>query len=202
MSGGRDGRGRAPEPRPDPRDVDAEFARMLEGEGVVLPPGEAPRELAAPAASPASAADSNRHDDGHDDEDNDPWSFSADSPPEPPTQESRERSRAAHPSQGLSPEARPTGPRDATPRELDDDEVIYGDFVAPDPDLPQPSSPVLWSWTALLGGFVLVLVMVVTPSLPGFLGWLGGVAALGGMVSLLLRLPRGRREDGDDGAQV
>ena len=31
------------EPSPDPRDVDAEFARMLEGEGLELRPGEALR---------------------------------------------------------------------------------------------------------------------------------------------------------------
>ena len=183
MSGGRDGRGRAPEPRPDPRDVDAEFARMLEGEGVSLQPGEAPREPAAPEPDDSWAQDTPEEEPG------------------PPSAESIARARAAHPSSGAPIGAGTRGGADA-PRELDDDEVIYGDFVAPDPDLPQPSSPVLWSWTALLGGFVLVLVMVVTPSLPGFLGWLGGVAALGGMVSLLLRLPRGRREDGDDGAQV
>ena len=62
------------EPSPDPRDVDAEFARMLEGEGLELRPGEAPREPAAPerprpsdGSSPAAEGDSL-------------WSFSADSP--------------------------------------------------------------------------------------------------------------------------
>jgi hypothetical protein len=181
----------------DPRDVDAEFARMLEGEGLALRPGEAPREPAAPEhrgpPSPPERPDAAEEDSL--------WSFSADSPPEPPGPESVARSRAAHPSAG-NPD--PTaGLRGAAgPRELDDDEVLYGDFEEPDPDLPAPSEGALWSWTALLGGFVLMLVVAVTPALPGFLGVLGGVAALGGVIALLLRAPRERRDDGDDGAAV
>ena len=183
------------EPSPDPRDVDAEFTRMLEGEGLELRPGEAPREPAAPerprpsdGSSPAAEGDSL-------------WSFSADSPPEPPSPESIARSRAAHPSAGGPvPPASPRG--QAGPRELDDDEVLYGDFEQPDPDLPTPSDAAMWAWTALLGGFVLMLVVALTPTLPGVLGWLGGLAALGGMVALLLRAPRRRRDDGDDGAEV
>ncbi|MDV3296556.1 MAG: hypothetical protein LOY01_12190, partial [Brachybacterium paraconglomeratum] len=120
---GEDGRS------PEPRDVDAEFARMLRDEGLALGPGRAPREPAAP-----------------EDEDG-PGRFAAeedeDGPPtEEALQEARRRAREAHPSRG---------PRDAPPRELDDDKVLYGDFDPPDPDLPQPSSAVLWSWTALLG---------------------------------------------------
>ena len=145
------------EPSPDPRDVDAEFARMLEGEGLELRPGEAPREPAAPerprpsdGSSPAAEGDSL-------------WSFSADSPPEPPSPESIARSRAAHPSAGGPvPPASPRG--QAGPRELDDDEVLYGDFEQPDPDLPTPSDAAMWAWTALLGGFVLMLVVALTPT--------------------------------------
>ncbi|MGP9539687.1 hypothetical protein ACT3SP_16930 [Brachybacterium sp. AOP43-C2-M15] len=192
-------RGQTPD-TPDPRDVDAEFARMLEGEGLVLRPGEAPREPAAPA--PRGPGD--RQEDGGTGEpadDDSLWSFSADSPPEPPSPESIARSRAAHPAAGApDPTA---GLRGAVgPRELDDDEALYGDFEPPDPDLPAPSEGALWSWTALLLGFVLMLVVTVTPSLPAVLGWMGGVAALGGIVSLLLRAPREPRDDGDDGAEV
>lgn len=160
---------------PDPRDVDAEFTRMLRDEGLELGPGEAPREPAAP-----------------EDEDREP-PFGSDPSEEPPSEESRQRARAAHPA---------LGPRDALPRELDDDEVIYGDFDPPDPDLPQPSSAVLWSWTAMLGGFVLLLAATLSSTLPPLLGWAGGAAALGGMVSLLLRLPRRARDEGDDGAEL
>jgi len=161
---------------PDPRDVDAEFARMLRDEGLALGPGQAPREPAAPEPDEADLAD-----DG----------FEDDETQGPPSAESRERAWAAHPSRG---------PRDAPPRELDDDEVLYGDFEPPDPDIPQASSAVLWSWTALVGGFVLLLATALSASLPPLLGWAGGAAALGGMVSLLLRLPRVPRDEGDDGA--
>ncbi|ATG52246.1 hypothetical protein CFK38_12445 [Brachybacterium vulturis] len=172
---------------PGPRDVDAEFARMLKDEGLQLRPGQAPREPAAPE-HPAPPGDGEP-------------GGTADSPPEPPSAESVARSRAAHPSAGgLGP---PAGPRDAdAPRELDDDEVIYGDFKEPDPDLPTPSDAAMWSWTALLGGFVLMLIVAVTPSLPGALGWLGGLATLAGLISLLLRAPRERDGDRDDGAEL
>lgn len=167
----------------DPQDVDAEFARMLEGEGVVLRPGEAPREPAAPSS-----------------DDEDLWSYSADSPPEPPTEESRARARAAHPSAGRpDPTA---GLRGAVgPRELDDDEVLYGDFEPPDPDLPQPSTATLWSWTAMIGGFLVLIVVTVVPSMPSLLGWAGGLAAVGGVVALLLRVPQTREDDGN-GAEL
>ena len=178
-----------PGPSPEPRDVDAEFARMLEGEGMRLRPGQAPQEPAAPER---------RDPEPSDDEDGSPWSFSADSPPEPPSAESIARARAAHPSAG----APASGPRDAPPRELDDDEVLYGDFEEPDPDLPTPSDAAMWSWTALIGGFVLMLIVAVTPALPGPLGWLAGLATVGGLVSLLLRAPRERRDDDDNGAEV
>ncbi|GAA1489599.1 hypothetical protein [Brachybacterium sacelli] len=176
---------------PDPRDVDAEFARMLEDEGMVLRPGEAPREPAAPEGPESPRGPSS---------DDDFWSPSAESPPEPPSEESRARSRAAHPAAGGSDGI--GGLRGAAgPRELDDDEVLYGDFEPPDPDLPQPSSGTLWSWTALIGGFVLLVASSVSPALPGALGWVGALAAVGGVVSLLLRVP-GSRDGDDDGAEV
>lgn len=165
---------------PDPRDVDAEFARMMRDEGLALGPGEAPHEPAAPDVAPDLL------DPEQEDEEDGP-------PTEESLRESRRRAREAHPSRG---------PRDAVPRELDDDEVLYGDFDPPDPDFPQPSSAVLWSWTAMLGGFVLLLVVTLSDSLPSVLGWAGGAAALGGMVSLLLRLPRSSRDEGDDGAEL
>ncbi|MFC7374306.1 hypothetical protein ACFQS2_11480 [Brachybacterium sp. GCM10030267] len=191
----------------DPRDVDAEFARMLESEGMMLNPGEAPHEPAAedhgpPPRDPDEDGDAPADQDpgtGGPDED-DLWSFSADSPSEPPSAESRARSRAAHPSAG-PPDVADGVRGTAGPRELDDDEVLYGDFEPPDPDLPEPSSGALWSWTALIGGFVLMLVVTASATLPDFLAWLGGLAAIGGLVSLLLRVPRSRDGD-DDGAEV
>jgi hypothetical protein len=179
--------------RHDPRDVDAEFARMLAGEGLEVPPGEAPREPAA--------AEHHRDDEGPLDGDVDDglWTFSADSPPEPPSDRDRARSRAAHPAAGGMGASGIRGA--AGPRELDDDEVVYGDFEAPDPDLPEPASAILWSWTALVAGFLLLMAVAVTPALPQWLGWIGAAAAVGGVISLLMRVPRSRDED-DDGAQV
>lgn len=185
------------DPRHDPRDVDAEFARMLEDEGMVLRPGRAPHEPAAEDDPPGTDSDG-RDPDGE--AAGDLWSFSADSPDEPPTPESRARSRAAHPSAG-APGG--DGPRSgAGSRELDDDEVIYGDFEPPDPDLPEPASGTLWSWFALIGGFVLLMVVTVSDTLPAWLGWLAGACAVGGLVALLLRVPRSRGDDDGDGAEV
>lgn len=150
------------------RDVDQEFARMLEGEGMVLRPGEAPREPAA-----------------HDEE---PLRFHPDTPADPPTPEDRARARAAHPSAGPPP--RVGGDDD------EDIDLLVDDFVPPDPDLPAASARTLWSWTALIGGVLVLLVVAVSPSLPTWLGALGGLAALGGLVALLLRAPTRREDDG------
>lgn len=167
-------RGESPDPC-DGRDVDAEFSRMMADEGLVVPPGRAPLE---PAAEDAVRPD----------RDDDLWSAASASPAEPPSEESRARARAAHPAAGRRPP------------ELDDDDPLYGDFVPPDPDLPAPSSRMLWSWTGLVGGLVLLLVVAVSATLPMWLGALGGLVAVGGLVALLLRVPTSRDED--DGAEL
>lgn len=174
--GPRDDEPRDGESRDDEtRDVDLEFARLLEAQGVLLPPGQAPRE-------PAALDDSLRR------------SPSADSPHEPPTEEQRAQARAAHPSRGR---------RSAVPRELEagpeDDlapDAWMGDFVPPDPDLPQPSSRSLWSWTALIVGVLVMVVVAVIAALPTWVGALGALAALGGVISLLMHAPTHRDGDG------
>ncbi|HJB11628.1 MAG TPA: hypothetical protein H9786_14110 [Candidatus Brachybacterium merdavium] len=181
--------------RPGPRDMDAEFARMLEQEGLELGPGQPPREPPAGDHPPST-----RPPDGSAGPDDELWGLGPDSPADPAGTESRARSRAAHPAAG-GPGRDPQPPAELDEDDfLSDDEVIYGDFEPPDPDLPEPSGGALWSWTALIGGFLLMVTATVTPSLPGFLGWLGGAAAIGGVVALLLRVPRTPRDD--DGAQV
>lgn len=92
-----------------------------------------------------------------------------------------------------------SGPAAVDPE--DEDLVLPGDFEEPDPDLPPASSALLWSWTAFLGGLALVLVVVFSTTLPMWLSAVGGVACLGGLVSLLLHVPR-ERSGPDDGVQV
>ncbi|UVY83111.1 hypothetical protein NLU66_12875 [Brachybacterium sp. NBEC-018] len=170
------------EERPEGRDVDAEFSRMLADEGLVVGPGEAPREPAA--EDPARL-----------DEDEDPWEGGTDDAPAVTSEESRARARAAHPSAGARP-----APGD---REAEDEEeaALLGDFVPPDPDLAPTSSPMLWSWTALVGGLVLLLVATVSATLPAWLGGLGGLIAVGGLIALLLQVPTRRKGD-DEGIEL
>ncbi|WP_152353114.1 hypothetical protein [Brachybacterium subflavum] len=82
-----------------------------------------------------------------------------------------------------------------------EDEVLLGDFEPPDPDLPQASDSAVWSWTALLGGVLLALLAAVLDSIPTWVGALGGIAAVGGLVALIARIPPDR-SDPTDGAQV
>lgn len=98
----------------------------------------------------------------------------------------------------------PGGAADAGPTDgaaVEDDEVLPGDFVPPDPDLPKASDSAVWSWTALLGGVLLALLAGVLDSIPTWAGALGGIAAVGGLVALIARVPADR-SDPTDGAQV
>ena len=169
------------------RDVDAEFARLLKSSGLNLAPGKAPQEL--PDELRGSSLDLPGSDLG-----------SADSPVEA-SDEERARARAAHPSSGFPGTPHVWRASDRDP-DLDDDEVIYGDFEAPDPTWEAASAGALWSWTALIGGFVLMMVVIVSPTLPAWLGLVAAAASIGGLIALLLRVPRHERDDGDDGAQV
>jgi hypothetical protein len=95
------------------------------------------------------------------------------------------------------PGSAPAGADDADA----EDEVMLGDFEPPDPDLPQASDSAVWSWTALLGGVLLALLAAVLDSIPTWVGALGGIAAVGGLVALIARIPPDR-SDPTDGAQV
>ena len=80
--------------------------------------------------------------------------------------------------------------------------MLYGDFEPPDPDIPQATSAVLWSWTALVGGFVLLLATALSASLPPLLGWAGGAPAPRGVVSQQLPLPPDPPAEGAPGAEL
>lgn len=87
------------------------------------------------------------------------------------------------------------------PPELEDDEVLLGDFEPPDPDLPTPADSTVWSWAALIGGLVLVLLGSTTAIVPTWAGPIGAAIGIGGLVSLLWKVPRGPSDDGN-GAEV
>lgn len=92
-------------------------------------------------------------------------------------------------------------PEDPDDPEDPEDEVLLGDFEPPDPDLPPASDYAVWSWTALIGGILLALLAAVLDSIPTWAGALGGIAAVGGLVALIARVPPDR-SDPTDGAQV
>lgn len=169
----------------DDRDVDEEFARLLEGEGVRLDRCSAPHELPeserrAAAIRRASADPADVADEG-------------------PSASARERARAAHPSAGAHPSRHVWRGGDRDP-DLTDDEVIYGDFEAPDPDLAPASSKALWSWTGLLCGIAIMFAVVFIPVLSGMWAGIGAGIAIVSLVSLLSQAPR--RPRGGDGAEV
>ena len=164
------------DPHRDDEEISAEFARILGQEGMALRPGTVPRE--PPALPPVNREASTP---------------SAASPSPEEIAERRARARAAHPSFRRPPDAA---------NDLTDDEALSGDFVPPQPELTPPATGALYSWGALLGGIALMLLATFTDLVPTPLGLLGAVLSVGGIIALLLRVPRSRPDDTDDGAQV
>lgn len=103
-------------------------------------------------------------------------------------------SRSAGPAGGPG-----SGPRDWDAAPPDDD------FVPPEPDPVLAGDPSLvLGWIAAVGLPVLmVLLVVLLPSRVPPLGWIVLIAAsLAAWLYLAWRLPRERKDDGDDGARV
>lgn len=94
----------------------------------------------------------------------------------------------------LRPPRDPPGPRDY---EVSDDEE---GFEEPDPPLGNPDPVTVLAWLSLGVGVLGVFVGVVT-SAPGWVAPLGILLAVGGLVTLVVRLPE-RSDPDDDGAQV
>ncbi|MFC0675978.1 hypothetical protein [Brachybacterium hainanense] len=182
--------------RPPERDDDgvaAEFARMLSEEGMVLRPGAAPHEPPAPPPRSGQSAGT----------------------PSSPSPEEREagraRARAAHPSSRGVPasgsERRGSrsrgGVTSSSAGEQDAEEpMLPGDFVPPMPGPVAVSRGAVRSWAALGLGVLVLLLSATTALLPPWCALLGAGLATGGIVSLLLRIPRTRPDPDDDGAQV
>ena len=82
----------------------------------------------------------------------------------------------------------------------------------PDPDrfVPPPPPPVphttpdrLAAWLGVFGApAVLLVALVLGVSLPGWLGYLLVGAFVGGFLYLVVQMPRGPRDPGDDGARL
>lgn len=99
---------------------------------------------------------------------------------------------------GRRPEAQPRGP-------VGDDHALPGDFV---PDEPEPilagADPVsVLAWCGALGGPVALLTCaLVWRTVPGYVIAMLVAAFVAGVGTLIMRLPRSKDDDGDDGARV
>ncbi|HZL80575.1 MAG TPA: hypothetical protein VFC06_01310 [Demequina sp.] len=98
-------------------------------------------------------------------------------------------------------EAAPQSPGELArgPRDYEVPEDDSG-FEEPDPELGNPDPATALSWFAL-GIGVLGLFVVVIAGSPPWVGVLSTALTVGGLVALLVRLPRHTDRD-DDGAQV
>ncbi|GAA4758332.1 hypothetical protein GCM10023350_50090 [Nocardioides endophyticus] len=96
----------------------------------------------------------------------------------------------------------------ATPDEEIADEVEQADeeegYVPPEPPpLPTIAPDRGLAWAGVFGSpLVLLVCLIVSISIPTWLGYLLVVAFVGGFVYLVLQMPREPREPWDDGAQI
>lgn len=108
-----------------------------------------------------------------------------------------------HPAVPLAPEplTEPLTWRDATyvAEEPDPDR-----FVPPaPPPVPHTTPDRLAAWLGVFGApAVLLAALVLGVSLPGWLGYLLVAAFVGGFLYLVVQMPRGPRDPGDDGARL
>jgi hypothetical protein len=85
------------------------------------------------------------------------------------------------------------------------DEHLIGDFVPDDPEpvLAGADPAVVLAWCGALGGPLALLVCaLVWRAVPGFVVALLIAAFVAGVGVLIMRLPRHKEDDGDDGARV
>ncbi len=73
----------------------------------------------------------------------------------------------------------------------------------PPPPLPHVTPDRLAAWTGVFGApTVLLLALLVGVHLPAWLGYLLVASFVGGFVYLVVQMPRGPRDPGDDGARL
>lgn len=186
MTDDRDGSGEAPQGEREDRpelDVDTAFAAIVAGWGEPVPEGGGrwPEAEDMPARPARRAADPDRDED--DDEDG-PASVEDD-----------------------PPVARPSGP--LLPRlagepvpELEDD--THDRFVPPEPPpLPRGDLATRLAWAGVaVGPVFLLFAALFWQEAPQLLLMAAVVGFIGGFVTLVLRMPRDRSSDDDDGAVV
>lgn len=110
----------------------------------------------------------------------------------------------------IEPDEAPVRP-EPVERSLDDDEheeltaVDHDDTYVPPPapPIPRPPNDRLLAWIGIFGTPALVVVLVALRiTIPGWAGLLLAAAFVGGFLYLVMRSPRSPRDPWDDGARV
>ncbi len=86
---------------------------------------------------------------------------------------------------------------------LPDDETPERFVPPPAPPIPRPAPRRLFAWAGLFGAPLLLLAtLVLGTGVPTLLSYALVAWFVGGFVYLVIEMPRGPRDPGDDGAQV
>ncbi|NYJ01928.1 hypothetical protein HNR19_002626 [Nocardioides thalensis] len=107
-----------------------------------------------------------------------------------------------HPAAPTRPEPEPSWDDDHDePEPLHDPDDAF--VPPPTPPIPRPPNDRLLAWIGIFGTPVLVVVLVALRiTIPGWAGLLLAVAFVGGFLYLVTRSPRSPRDPWDDGARV
>jgi hypothetical protein len=95
-------------------------------------------------------------------------------------------------------------PGELGPQPVDDDDDEVVGYVPPEPPpLPRLSPDRALAWAGVFGSpLVLLLALLLSISIPTWLGYLLVCGFVGGFVYLVVKMPREPRDPWDDGAQV
>jgi hypothetical protein len=92
---------------------------------------------------------------------------------------------------------------DQDPREQPEEDLEEG-FVPPEPPpLPRLTPDRAVAWAGVFGSpLVLMMALILSLSIPAWLGYLLVVGFVGGFIYLVVQMPREPRDPWDDGAQI
>ena len=94
---------------------------------------------------------------------------------------------------------RPTVDPDEPPEDVDEERFV----PPPPPPVPRTSPDRLAAWGGLFGApLVLLVVLLLGRSLPAWLGYVLVAWFVGGFLYLVVQMPSGPRDPGDDGARL